>query len=261
MLKSQVLHVSPFEYTIELHEKFLKIRMIHNDTFCVWESVIIGALENLDIDSIYDIFEQYDNNTLDTNIKLIFPIPCLNNKGDLNININFEISYGKNRCATKCIIMKPVIIPNVDVYNKRFNNLQNIIDDNVMNFVTNYNENIDNIENSLFKHGENIKDINVNVDICNRDIAVLEKGVELQAERLNVLDKCIVNNDSKIDICRKMISELKMMIDEYHRINDTYDKRIEILTKMIEMNGLKHNMLELQVKQNSIEIEILKNNI
>lgn len=233
MSKTLTLQIQPFEYTITLYEFKLVIRMIQNNTYKVWEKTIVnGYIESLDIDAIYDIFEQHNNNILDKNITIDFP-----NDNNVCININFAISYGKNKVNTKTIIMDPIIIPNEDILNKRFKDIIMLYDDKIEELDENLGNNMEIISNKS----------KVNFDVLSKQNLMLHDKNKIIEYNIDELTETITN-------------EMKLLIQTKDANFEVVNKKNEMLSNDNKLINVKIDLLEKRVELCNKKLDMLENN-
>jgi hypothetical protein len=135
------LTVQPFEYKLTLQDNALHIEANHIEDCLVWQAIIDDSLEgsspakkeakpqkqfviNLDPEEIFDLFDYYEKEELPSNTKITFPKIYKTENDHLCIFIDFQMSFGKQRCDTKCIKLKSVPIPKDTIMFQKLENLK-----------------------------------------------------------------------------------------------------------------------------------------
>lgn len=143
MMSRQIkLTVQPFKYTFTLQDSALHIEAKHTEDCLVWETIIEDSLEgpvpmkkdikpqkqfviNLDPEEIFDLFEFYEKGEPQSSTKITFPNKYKTENEHLCIIIEFQMTFGKQRCDTKYITLNAVPIPKDTIMFQKLENLKN----------------------------------------------------------------------------------------------------------------------------------------
>jgi hypothetical protein len=142
MSKVIKLTVAPFDYKFTLQDNILHIEAKHTEDCLVWATIIEDSLEdsnsmkkevkpqkqfviNLDPEEIFDLFDYYVKKELDVNTQITFPKMYKTENDHLCIVIDFQMSFGKQRCDTKWIMLNAEPIPKDTIIFQKLENLKN----------------------------------------------------------------------------------------------------------------------------------------
>lgn len=142
MSKVIKLTVAPFDYKFTLQDNILHIEAKHTEDCLVWTTIIEDSLEdsspmkkevkpqkqfiiNLDPEEIFDLFDYYVKKELDSNTQITFPKMYKTENDHLCIVIDFQMSFGKQRCDTKWIMLHAESIPKDTIIFQKLENLKN----------------------------------------------------------------------------------------------------------------------------------------
>ncbi len=254
MSNSLKIETNGFVFTFVLSGQSLSVGGKHEDECLEWGTVIDDVLTdpetmtisgdsttkfiaNLEVDAIFDIFEQYNNNVLDKNIKITFPTTYKNDREHLCIAIDFKRSYGKQQNESKFIILDPINVPKDHIHNQKFNNfkvktfdkfekIQSIIDDNdkiykerldgndkmlevINSKITEMNGYITDAENDISTCETNLGSTNTNVAVLRTDITKLQQDLATLTTANNNLNAKVVSLETLISGINISIAELK----------------------------------------------------
>lgn len=247
MSGSLKLESTPFNYTLVLSNTSLRIEAKHEEECLIWGTIIDDVLTdpetinvsdnsttkfiaNLEVDAIFDIFEQYNDNILDKNIKITFPTTYKNDKEHLCIAIDFKRSYGKQQNESKFIILDPINVSKDIIHDQKFHNfkgkvadrfekIQATIDDHenihkerhdghdkmfvVVN--TNYNT----IKTSVEENNDEIDEITGRITGCNNEITALKTTITSLQQTIATLTTSNTNLNNLVATINTSIAELK----------------------------------------------------
>jgi len=112
-MQSLSFQVDPFTYKVSLHESNLLIEASHNEEFLIWSKNLDEILSSLNSslnikmkpDTIFKIFSDYSNNTLESRVKITFPQKYKSPIDPLCIEI--EIKFLEEYTDIKMIELEP----------------------------------------------------------------------------------------------------------------------------------------------------------
>ena len=142
MSKVIKLTVAPFDYKFTLQDNILHIEAKHTEDCLVWTTIVEDSLENpspmqkevkpqkqfvinLDPEELFDLFDYYVKKELDNNTQITFPKMYKTENDHLCIVIDFQMSFGKQRCDTKWIVLNAEPISKDTIIFQRLENLKN----------------------------------------------------------------------------------------------------------------------------------------